>query len=132
VCIKCVEALAETFPDVPENEAGDFLMSCTAFPCCDPETLLAQLKALRAQTSDYKACYRIVEDEMERQSKMLHASPKTLLTLYLTSARASVAMGLSKTPPRPEAFTCFDCVSASACEHAFDLYNTNNECLAEK
>jgi hypothetical protein len=67
VCAKCVEALAETFPEVPDDEAGSFLMSCTAFPCGDGETVLRQLRELLTKTSDYRACYRIVEDEMEAQ-----------------------------------------------------------------
>jgi hypothetical protein len=29
-------------------------------------------------------------------------------------------------------FTCDDCPSAPSCEFAFDLYNTNGDCLAEK
>jgi len=31
-----------------------------------------------------------------------------------------------------ETFTCYDCQIASDCENAFDLYNINGECIAEK
>ena len=65
MCYKCVEALNETFPDVPDDEVGSFLMSVTAFPCCDADTVAAQLRELRSQTSDYKQCYVIVEREMD-------------------------------------------------------------------
>jgi hypothetical protein len=30
------------------------------------------------------------------------------------------------------AFTCDDCGAAATCEYAFDLYNTDGDCLAEK
>jgi hypothetical protein len=58
----------ETFPEVPDNEIGDFLMNCTAFPMAEPATILVQLQELRAQTADYKACYGIVEAEMDALS----------------------------------------------------------------
>jgi len=35
-------------------------------------------------------------------------------------------------PPPPERFTCDDCAAALTCEYAFDDYNTQGDCLAEK
>lgn len=64
MCAKCVDAVYRTFPDVPESETGDFLMSCTAFPLADPETVERQLIELRARTDDYRACYLVVEEDM--------------------------------------------------------------------
>lgn len=74
MCVKCAEAVTETFPEVPDAEVGDFLMSCTAFPCCDAETVLRQLQELRAKTSNYKACYGIVEEEMNQAMAQYKAS----------------------------------------------------------
>lgn len=34
--------------------------------------------------------------------------------------------------PRKEDTTCWDCTSKDTCEFAFDAYNTNGDCLAEK
>ena len=68
MCAKCVEAVEETFPEVPDDEVGGFLMNVTAFPCAEPEYILKQLRDLRAQTPDYKQCYAIVEAEMRRLS----------------------------------------------------------------
>jgi hypothetical protein len=65
MCKACVQALQDTFPEVPDEEMGDFLMNVTAFPCCDHETVAKQLKELRAKTSNYKACYGIVDREMD-------------------------------------------------------------------
>jgi hypothetical protein len=79
MCIKCVEAVTETFPEVPDAEVGNFLMSCTAFPCGDAETVLRQLRELRAKTSNYKACYGIVEDEMEKAMKRYKEEPDSSL-----------------------------------------------------
>lgn len=35
-------------------------------------------------------------------------------------------------PHKLEDFTCFECVHFRTCEVAWDLYNTNGECAAEK
>lgn len=35
-------------------------------------------------------------------------------------------------PLPPEEFTCHGCPSAGTCEFAWDLYNTDGDCLAEK
>ena len=34
--------------------------------------------------------------------------------------------------PIPDSFTCDDCGGVDECEWAWDLYNTNGDCLAEK
>jgi hypothetical protein len=65
VCMKCHEVVLEHFPDIPKEEIGDFLMNCTAYPMGSEEMIAQQLIELRQKTSNYKACYRIVEDEME-------------------------------------------------------------------
>jgi hypothetical protein len=31
-----------------------------------------------------------------------------------------------------ERFTCDDCPSCATCQHAFDAYNTDGDCLADK
>ena len=67
MCEKCIEAVEQTFPDVPKEEIGSFLMNCTAFPMGSTELIAEQLQELRNKTNNYKACYRIVEDEMEAQ-----------------------------------------------------------------
>ena len=65
MCASCVEAVTATFPEVPDNEVGNFLMSVTAFPMGSPELVAQQLQELRAKTSNYKECYGLVEAEME-------------------------------------------------------------------
>lgn len=34
--------------------------------------------------------------------------------------------------PIPEKFTCDDCADKDVCDWAWDLYNTNGDCLATK
>jgi hypothetical protein len=34
--------------------------------------------------------------------------------------------------PKPEEMTCFECGANKTCEWAWDHYNTNGDCLAEK
>lgn len=33
---------------------------------------------------------------------------------------------------KPENLTCFECAENKTCEYAWDAYNTNGDCLAEK
>lgn len=70
MCAECVAAVMTVFPEISDDEVGDFLMNCTAFPFSSPEFLLKQLRALREKTSDYKECYAIVEEEMEKLSNL--------------------------------------------------------------
>ena len=67
MCVDCSKALEETFPEVPANEAGNFLMNCTAFPFGDAALIKKQLTELRARTSNYKECYALVEADMDVQ-----------------------------------------------------------------
>lgn len=65
MCAQCFEAVTTLFPDIPKNEIGNFLMNCTAFPMGSEELIAQQLQELRKKTSNYKACYGIVEAEMD-------------------------------------------------------------------
>lgn len=42
MCAECVKAVSDTFPEVPDNEIGDFLMNCTAFPLYSPTLIKEQ------------------------------------------------------------------------------------------
>ena len=64
MCVECVKAVNDVFPEVPEEELGAFLMNCTAFPFGDSVLVKKQLDELRAKTANYKECYAIVEEEM--------------------------------------------------------------------
>jgi len=44
MCEKCAEAVKLYFPDCPDEEYGNFLMSSTAFPACDGDRVAEQLK----------------------------------------------------------------------------------------
>jgi len=44
VCKMCVQAVEDYFPDCPEKEYGNFLLSATAFPFGQPSTIRLQLK----------------------------------------------------------------------------------------
>lgn len=39
---------------------------------------------------------------------------------------------LEKKEPSKEEYTCFYCPEAGSCPYAWDDYNTDGECLAEK
>jgi hypothetical protein len=66
MCKLCVAVMHEIFPEVPEKEVGDFLMSCTCYPFGGPEELKKQLVDLRQKAGDdYKRCYAIADEELE-------------------------------------------------------------------
>ena len=44
MCKICADAVNEYFPDTPDSEYGDFLMTATAFPACDGNHVRKQLK----------------------------------------------------------------------------------------
>lgn len=43
-----------------------------------------------------------------------------------------VGLGFPDDGPPIEIFTCADCPHVDKCEFAFDAYNTDDDCLAEK
>ena len=64
--------------------------------------------------------------------KYLLKTPRTrekVLELW-TQAKLQYA-NISKGITVPE-FTCVDCATVFQCQFAFDLYNTNGDCLMEK
>jgi hypothetical protein len=64
MCLQCVEAVKEVFPDVPDEEYGDFLMGTTCFPFGDAEVVRMQLLKHKSRTDDYKDCYGLAEKDM--------------------------------------------------------------------
>ena len=64
MCKACIDAVRETFPDVPESDYQDFLMVCTCYPFGGPDDVHKQLVELRTKTGDYQQCYRIADAEM--------------------------------------------------------------------
>ncbi len=74
MCQRCLDALREFFPAVPAAEAGNFLFSCTCYPCGEPADVRGQLAKLREQTADYQECYAIADYEtMEAMERMKEA-----------------------------------------------------------
>ena len=50
MCQKCIDAVKKHYPDLPEKDWGDLLMSATAFPFGDPETIERQLAEAKANS----------------------------------------------------------------------------------
>ncbi|MCK5609331.1 hypothetical protein KAR91_46085 [Candidatus Pacearchaeota archaeon] len=46
MCQICVAAVKEYWPDLPESEYGNLLMSATCFPCGPPETTIVQVREM--------------------------------------------------------------------------------------
>jgi len=74
MCIKCAGAMTELFPEVPDDEVGDFLMACTAFPFAEGDVLKEQLVSLRnkMKSTDYHECYGIASEDNEADMQALH------------------------------------------------------------
>ncbi len=66
MCQQCLDACRMVFPEVPETEIGDFLISTTCYPMGSAKDVRAQLLANKAKmtTDDYHECYLIADSEM--------------------------------------------------------------------
>lgn len=70
MCKACANALMKYYPSLPSAEAGSFLMSTTAFPMGDAETIERQLKEMWENTDGtIAAAYAYAEDEFERSMR---------------------------------------------------------------
>ncbi len=72
MCQKCVDLVKQYYPELPEDDYGDLLMSATAFPFGGPETVERQLKELREKTDGtLQGAIRFACEELLRQSTTL-------------------------------------------------------------
>ena len=67
MCRACAEACREIFPEVPDDEMGDFLISTTCYPFGEATQVRSQLVTNRDKmtTSDWHECYAISDREMD-------------------------------------------------------------------
>ncbi len=68
MCAECVNAVRETFPDVPYEEIPRFLIGTTCFMAGSVEQVKAHLLRNRAlmTTGDYRECYAIADRAIEQ------------------------------------------------------------------
>lgn len=66
MCKRCLDAVKEIFPDVPDNEVGDFLFGCTCFPFGNPEHVRDQLVEMKSKVTDWRECYALADAELTR------------------------------------------------------------------
>lgn len=60
-----------------------------------------------------------------------YKTPRTFRDLF--SARRLMVQALSDADMAPDTYvSCDDCARASKCQWAFDVYNTNGDCLDDK
>ncbi len=67
MCQECVDACRGIFPEVPDEEMGDFLFGTTCYPAGRGEAVRKQLIGNRARmtTNDYHECYAIADQDTE-------------------------------------------------------------------
>ena len=66
MCQLCVDAVRRYFPDVPDDDYGDFLMTATAFPCAGGEHVAKQLEEMAEKSGgDWRRAMAIADEEME-------------------------------------------------------------------
>jgi hypothetical protein len=65
MCQKCLDVCQEVFPEIPDEEIGDFLINTTCYPFGMPEDIKVQLldNKRRMTTNDWHECYVIVDTE---------------------------------------------------------------------
>jgi hypothetical protein len=80
MCAECVDACREVFPEVSDDDMGDFLYGTTCFPFGGPGKVREQLVRNRArmQTTDWRECYAIVDALMSEQMEQSLAARAAL------------------------------------------------------
>jgi hypothetical protein len=71
MCQQCVDVCREIFPEVPDDEMGDFLFGTTCFPFGEPAQVREQLVDLRSKmaTDDWHECFAIADQEVHEEMK---------------------------------------------------------------
>lgn len=66
MCQKCVDAIKEYWPNLPEERWSDLLFNCTCYPCGDGDDVAKQVKEMAEKSGQdlNKAC-QIACDEMD-------------------------------------------------------------------
>lgn len=69
MCAECVSAVREIFPEVPDEEMGNFLYGATGFPFVPPEKVKEQLASarLRMASTDWREAYGIADSDLDRE-----------------------------------------------------------------
>ena len=75
MCQVCVDACREVFPEVPDEEMGNFLLATTCYPFGDGTQVRAQLVTNREKmtTDDWQECYAIADHETD-EAKQIRGS----------------------------------------------------------
>ena len=70
MCEKCVDAVKQYWPSLPENQYGNLLYGATSFPFGDHEQVCKQVKELAEQTGcNLDQAIAIACEEMDREMK---------------------------------------------------------------
>lgn len=72
MCQKCADAVKLHYPDLPDADYGDFLMSTTAFPFGCGDTVERQVREMREATDgSIAAAYKYAHDEFKKDCASL-------------------------------------------------------------
>jgi len=67
MCKQCVTAVRKHWPDLSDDQYGDLLWCCTAFPFASPEVIESQLEELaRLSGCDIEKAKAIADSEIDR------------------------------------------------------------------
>jgi len=68
MCQKCIEAVKETWPDLPESDYTSLLWGATAYPCSGPEETRKMLIEIGKKSNyNLELALAIVDTEMENE-----------------------------------------------------------------
>jgi hypothetical protein len=92
MCKVCVDAVREFFPDCPDDQFGNFLMSATAYPAAEGAHVRKQLEELKA-----KGC-QTWHDAMAMADAEMHEAMARMPAEELEQAKG-VALGVDAQRP---------------------------------
>ncbi len=72
MCQKCLDAVKRYWPDLPKEDYGELLFSCTAFPFADLETTKQQIREMAEKSGrDLLKAMVIAEEETREAIKKI-------------------------------------------------------------
>lgn len=75
MCNRCALVVRKFYPSLPDKEFGDFLMSTTAFPMSDAETIERQVREMWENTDGtIAAAYAYAAEEFDKSARECHGN----------------------------------------------------------
>lgn len=74
--LAALKELQKLFPNLQDNEVGDWLINCTAFPFAELEHCLVQARALALRSNgDHELAMKMAYDDLDKEMAKVGPTP---------------------------------------------------------